>query len=336
MRATYYDGRSARARDVDLTVDAGYFVVTGDGIERREPEAAVAVTDAIGSTPRVLRFVDGASCEVGDHEGFAAMLAAHGLLASKVSKWEKNWKFATASVAAVAVAAVVGYLYVLPAMARSAADRLPPAALTAMSARIEQALDALVFTPSELSEGWRMHLRSQVKQLALPESSPLPIQLEFRHSESLGANALALPSGTVILTDALVTTLDDDRLVLAVVAHEAGHVQRRHGARQVIQSSIVGILMTWYLGDIGALGVAAPTALLQAKYSRDLERDADDYAAETLRLNGLDPSFLADALRKIEASHGAAKGSGDDGALPYLSSHPATAERLARLEGQGR
>jgi Zn-dependent protease with chaperone function len=232
----------------------------------------------------------------------------------------------------VASAAVIGYVYVLPAMARSAADRLPPAALTAMSTRLEQGLDALVFDPSELSEGRQNGLRILVVRLELPAGSTLPLNVGFRRSGTLGANALALPSGTILMTDALVTLLDDDRLLMAVVAHEAGHVQRRHGVRKVIQSSVVGILMTWYLGDVGAIGLAAPTALLDAKYSRDLERDADDYAIETLRLNGLASSLLADALRAIDQSHG-----GDDGpagVTSYLSSHPATAERLARLEGR--
>ena len=74
------------------------------------------------------------------------------------------------------------------------------------------------------------------------------------------------------------------------------------------------------------VGAAAPAALLKAKYSRDLEREADAYAARVLRMNGMPPSLLADALELLEKSHGRA---GGGGAISYLSTHPATAERLA-------
>jgi len=125
-------------------------------------------------------------------------------------------------------------------------------------------------------------------------------------------------------------------LILAVLAHEAGHVHKRHGLRQIIQSTIMGGLVTWYIGDVSALGAAAPTALLQAKYSRDLEREADAYAADVLKLNGMPASLLADALEALERTHGGRgdageHGRGDAGPLDYLSSHPATTERMKTL-----
>ena len=112
----------------------------------------------------------------------------------------------------------------------------------------------------------------------------------------------------IFVTDALVEMTTDDRLLMAVLAHEAGHVHKRHGLRQIIQSTIMGALVTWYIGDVSALGAAAPTALLQAKYSRDLEREADAYAADVLTLNGMPASVLADALEALERTLG---GSGD-------------------------
>ena len=102
-------------------------------------------------------------------------------------------------------------------------------------------------------------------------------------------------------------------------------VQRRHGLRHLLQNSVVALLITWYVGDVGALAAAAPTAILQAKYSRDFEREADDYAAESLRQNGIPLSHLADILLRLEQSHGGSS------ATSYLSSHPAAAERLERL-----
>jgi predicted Zn-dependent protease len=64
-----------------------------------------------------------------------------------------------------------------------------------------------------------------------------------------------------------------------------------------------------------------------------MELEADDYAVTVLRRNGLAPDALADALRALERRH-----AGDDKmprwlkrSMAYLSTHPATGERIARL-----
>ncbi len=61
----------------------------------------------------------------------------------------------------------------------------------------------------------------------------------------------------------------------------------------------LGAFWTFYVGDISTLLAAAPAAVVQAKYSQDLERQADDYAAALLRYNGMSPALLADALKKL-------------------------------------
>jgi predicted Zn-dependent protease len=83
--------------------------------------------------------------------------------------------------------------------------------------------------------------------------------------------------------------------------------------------------LTIYVGDISTLLAAAPTAMVQARYSQDLERQADDYGAALLAHNGLSPALLAEALKKLAASHAGASTGG------YLSSHPSTDERMRHL-----
>ena len=95
--------------------------------------------------------------------------------------------------------------------------------------------------------------------------------------------------------------------------------------------------MTWYLGDVSNVAAGLPALLLQARCSRDHEREADAYAAAMLDANGISPSRLADILEKMEQAH-VSKTCGDDceqddafGA--YMSSHPATRERIKALGG---
>ena len=324
----YYDGLTARAHAVTLSIDIDMLVVQGHGIERRDPIGALQVMDAIGESPRIIRFVGGASCEVTDRDGLAALLAGHGLAHDSVAAWDRSWRVVLGGLVFVAVLAFVTYRFGLPALARTTADRLPASALDTLSSQMQGVLERTVFAETKIPHARQIALTDAFRKLRLPSGTARRLQITFKRSESLGANAIALPSGAIFVTDGLVEMTEDDRLIVAVLAHEAGHVHRRHGLRQIIQSTIMGGLVTWYIGDVSALGAAAPTALLQAKYSRDLEREADAYAADVLRLNGLPVSVLADALEALERTHG---GRGEAGALAYLSSHPATTERMSAL-----
>jgi Zn-dependent protease with chaperone function len=134
-----------------------------------------------------------------------------------------------------------------------------------------------------------------------------------------------LPDGTIIVLDDLITALDDDQQSLAVLSHELGHAHERHGLQLLLRSSAVGAFMTFYLGDISTLLAAAPAAVVEARYSQEFERQADDYAAALLRHNGMSPGLLADALTRLaELQPAFSKGR-------YLASHPSTDERIRRL-----
>jgi Zn-dependent protease with chaperone function len=334
MRATYFDGRTAHAHAVTLAIDDGNLLVSGDGVSRQDPIGAVNVSDVLGSTLRVLQFVDGASCEVADNDAFATMLAGHGVAPSRVSRWERSWRPALAALVIVLVAGFLGYRYGLPMFAERTANALPESMLNRVSAEMARALDSTVFSATKLPGERRISVLARFDGLVLPDHRRLSLQ--FRDAKGLGANAMALPSGAIYMTDQLVDLTSDDRVLMAVLAHEAGHVKRRHGLRQMIQGATVGALITWYFGDFSALGAAAPASLLQAKYSRDLEREADAYAAQVLKMNNLPVSLLADALELIQKSHGpeGKEDKEDAGALAYLSTHPATSERLAWLRSQ--
>jgi Zn-dependent protease with chaperone function len=155
----------------------------------------------------------------------------------------------------------------------------------------------------------------------------------------MGANAFALPDGTIVMLDELVELTKDDNEIIAVLAHERGHVERRHAMRMVLQSSVVGLVLAWYVGDVSGLLATAPAIIMQAKYSRDMEREADEYAEQTMLANGLSPCLLGTILDKLEAAHLAkvrekhpeADAAKDSGAMDYLSSHPATSERMRRI-----
>jgi predicted Zn-dependent protease len=190
-------------------------------------------------------------------------------------------------------------------------------------------LDTQVFAASELPSARQTQIESAFRRLELPNGVPRErYRIFFRKSEQLGANAVALPSGTIVVTDGLVTLATDDREILGVLAHEAGHVHGRHGLRHVLQNSVMGFLIAWFIGDLSTIAAAAPAALLEANYSRELEREADAFAIDVLRANGIAVRHFGDILRRLEQESGSTRAA----AFQYLSSHPATSERLKQLE----
>lgn len=334
----YLDGRTTRRRRVLLRVEDGHALVDGEDLSRREPLGRVRVSERMGSAPRLVSFADGAFCEVRDHAALDALLGATGFRESFVVRVQTRWTWVAGALAACAALVVAAYLFVLPWGAEVVAAHVPPGALKKLSDETLDALEGRFLEPSTLPQDRRAALAQRFARMITPDGDKVPHELLFRRSPLIGPNALALPSGTIIVTDELVALAASDDEILAVLCHELGHVQRRHGVRKALQSTVVGLVTTWYLGDLSSLAAAIPAALLDARYSRDMEAEADAYGARMLRANSLSPTLLATMLERLEADRqpGAPDAKKDgkedgDGVRGYLRSHPATEERIRTL-----
>jgi Zn-dependent protease with chaperone function len=146
----------------------------------------------------------------------------------------------------------------------------------------------------------------------------------LRHSAGIGANAFALPDGTIYMTDDLVKDVRDENEILAVLLHEAGHVARAHSMRLLIENSGISLFFFALTGSADFAGM--PVALVTRAYSRNMETEADDFAADRLKEIGLQPNLLAKALEALQKSHK------ESSEIPaFLASHPLTDDRIKRL-----
>ncbi|MFC6670351.1 M48 family metallopeptidase [Marinobacterium aestuariivivens] len=222
-----------------------------------------------------------------------------------------------------------GLRYGLPALARQAAFSLPASVAEHSSRQTLAALDRWLFEPSLLPEERRQQVEALFDTLVADLPGDFHYRLAFRRSEEVGANAFALPSGQIVVTDQLVELAADPDALAGVLAHEIGHVRERHGLRRVLQSSALPLLLIAVTGDLNAAGsvlAALPTVLVESHYSRRFEREADRYARESLLRQGRDPSRLAGLLDKLQRQ----RKSGVQ--LPgWLKSHPDNDERRALL-----
>ena len=341
--ARYHDGTSSSPRSVSVCVRNQIVFVEGAGVRRSTPLATVQIDDAWKRNPRIIRFSDGAWCEVADAQALAAMLGAEPSVAAAVrnTQWERVPRALIAVLVVMLVAVAALYHFGVPVVARVVANQVPISATAELSRSVIESLDGGTFQPTTLSAARQEQVTGLFRQV-VGGSSSTPYTLLFRSSPAIGPNAMALPSGTIVITDELVALARDDRELIGVLAHEAGHVERRHSVRLVLQNSAVMLLMVWAVGDFSSIAALAPATLLQAKYSRDFEREADAFAADLLVAEGIKPAKLADLLERIDASQRGTSSSSSDTSetsqgsslLDYASSHPATSERLDYLRSR--
>ena len=146
-------------------------------------------------------------------------------------------------------------------------------------------------------------------------------------------NAFALPSGHIYVTRGLIALANDKSELASVLAHEMGHVIARHAAireEQAKQAALISHVVSDVLSDpqMGAMALAK-SKLTLAAFSRAQEFEADGIGVGISARAGFDPygasRFLADMQRNADLK---AAGSGEARAPDFLTTHPATPERI--------
>lgn len=331
--ARYFDGITSRPHAVSVEAGAASLQIVGEQFTRAYPLAQTEVSEPFGQAPRMIRFADGSFLETTDHSAAASVLQAAGHRDRIVAKVQTRWHYALAACLVTIAAIALGYLYGLPKLAEFAAYQVPPEFEAALGQQAVKIVDRQLFRESKLPEARRAALTEQFARIAPRDERSY--RLEFRSSR-FGPNAVALPGGVMVMTDELVALAASDDEVIAVLAHELGHIERRHFLRRLISSAIVGAVVTLIASDASGLLTALPATLADLAYSRDMEREADRFAVDLLARNGLPPQALASMLERLDAEYRKRRGAKDEGSreIPdYLSTHPATDERINAIRG---
>jgi predicted Zn-dependent protease len=130
------------------------------------------------------------------------------------------------------------------------------------------------------------------------------------------------------MTDELVELAENDRELEGVLLHEIGHVEQRHGLRSIIQDAGVFLLISTLVGDVASITsttASLPTLLAQTGYSRQFEREADEFAVRHFVARGWSTGPFRDILLRM--SEGAPSFPGES----ILSTHPVTSERIESI-----
>ncbi|MES2017179.1 MAG: M48 family metallopeptidase [Pseudomonadota bacterium] len=342
--AIYYDGINSRHHPVTLVIQKRVLAMRGAGLRRNERVSKMDISERLQHAPRIMRFADGAFIEINDQRGLDRMLKENRFGDSRVVRWQGNWPLSLLALVCLLAALLSAYQWGLPAAADRIAAEMPASWGKKVGDQGFAVMEKRMLTPSKVPMAQQEQLRARFAALAQPRGEKTSYQLYFR-SGKMGANAFALPNGVICITDEMVKLAGNDDAILGVLSHELGHVQRRHSARQLLQSAGVGIMLNLWAGDVSTALAAVPTILANLKNSRDFEREADKYAIDMMLLNGLplEPmAVLFESMSKPHAHNDEEEGDDEEEeeetpqqrrAPPpdYMSSHPSDAERIATL-----
>ena len=337
--AVYFDGKTSARKAVCVRGLPQSLHITGTDMNIEVALTSVRLSARVGDTRRTLDLPGGAQLQTDDHAALQALFPRANRLEAWVQTLERRWEYALAAIVVTAGFTWWFVVYGLPLAATAVAGAIPVGIETKLGEQTLAALDNSLCAPTALAAGRTQELQKSFGALTARLDDGRAYQMEIRACERVGPNAFALPGGTIVVTDDLVRLAQNDSQIAAVLAHEIGHVRHRHGLRMALQGAGVAALIAALAGDavtITKLAVALPAALLQSGYSRDFETAADTYAFERMKAVGLSPKFFADIMLLLEKQRGRGAGAPDADkvdkphTLDYLSTHPATAERIAR------
>jgi predicted Zn-dependent protease len=164
---------------------------------------------------------------------------------------------------------------------------------------------------------------NQIGQRLAAESLRPRIPYRFQVVNDRNVNAFATMGGFVYLNTGLLMLADNEAQLASVIAHEIGHIAGRHAVKQMKETAIAsGLVGAAGMNRNTAVNIGVELAFRRPNNRRD-EYDADMLGLQTMRQAGYAQLAMVDFMTKLLQSS----------SVPtFLSTHPATSERITRLK----
>lgn len=330
IKGLYFDSKLASKCSVILSVDDDGMASLGDVIKKSVNFGQLDVSPRIQNATRFITFPGGVLFETEDNDQVDRLV-------ERFPPQAKSFHLDTSLIIRLVILALVllltwaGIRYGIPSVSYKTAMLVPPETLVHQGKAALESFDEEYFEPSTLSEERQQELKSLFNELVSDEGGMYDYRLHLRSSEQLGANAFAMPSGDIVLTDELVELAENDHEIRSVLLHEIAHVELRHSTQSLIQTSALVLTVVVFTGDITSVNtllLATPALLLNSGYSRRFEEEADQFSLDHMKLMDIDPIYFAEMMEKLKESHGES----EEEHSKYWSSHPSSDDRIEKFE----
>lgn len=323
--AELFDGKEAKSHPVQVILDPEGLTVKGhpEGGVHRPKEMALVDRHGNGDFRLELKAMPG-----------SLLLVRSGEALRLIDDWRWFRKGLTHGIGGpgkiltlFALTAALGaflYLYGL--------DWASSAVMQALPERMDRKLGAAVigsFTEQAASDSDAVlasALRKSAAEVAALGGPGLDSVRIFVVRDTSIVNAFAFPGGFIVAYSGLLMRMDDQQEWLGLLAHEAAHVSLRHGTRRIVRSAMLAGMASLFFGDVSGLSsvlLENAQLLLSLDYSRKDEAEADAFAREKLPAAGHSVEGLVGLFEKLDSLQQVPGWAG------FLSSHPATGDRLA-------
>lgn len=167
------------------------------------------------------------------------------------------------------------------------------------------------------------------------ELNGLPYNYEFKVINSSVPNAWALPGGKITINRGLLTEMENEAELAAVLAHEIVHAAAEHSARQMSKGMLMqGALIATQIGTAGSdyaqlteMGAGIGGQMVMAKFGRIAELEADLYGMKYMSAAGYDPQGAVELQQKFVRMKDGAR---QDFIQGLFATHPPSQERVTK------
>ncbi len=151
-------------------------------------------------------------------------------------------------------------------------------------------------------------------------------KIKFYIVKNQEINAFALPDNNIVIYSGLLTYAKSPEEVAGVLAHEIGHIEKKHVMKKLLKEVGIAMVFTMAGGD-ASFEILKETARLlsSSAFDREQEREADVFAVHAMAKASIDPEHLANFLFRI------AKTQELPDAMEWISTHPEGKERAAYI-----
>ena len=358
IQGVWFSQGRAQKYDATLQVRAQSYVISVEGGELLQGDLnQLTVSDRIGNVERKLTLSDGSVFASRENDAIDDLLQANRNGPGLIHFLESRVAWILLALVITIGSAIAGFRWGVPLASEFIAHALPHKTNALIANETLSFLDEFTFKPSQLSAAKQNRIRDHFRERLVPldeKNQHLKYTLHFRAWDYAGKsipNALALPSGDIIVTDQFINLSQNQAQIDSVLLHEMGHVVHRHSLQKLIETTLIGATMVMISGDSNSavdMGVGLGSIMVTSHYSRNHEYEADAYAFEKMLQAGIDPQAFAKIMQRMQHfmnSKQHERKNNRTARLPastekpplgkiidYLSSHPSTEKRVQQAQ----